>query len=65
MAGARRIAERGAVVRPLDDKELRLQVCLASRSLLKKAPVRSLLRDSIILVVCVEMSGFRLGCSVM
>jgi len=32
MAGALRIAERGAVVRPLDDKELHLQVCLASRA---------------------------------
>jgi len=32
MAGALRIAERGAVVRPLDDKDLHLQVCLASRA---------------------------------
>jgi len=32
MAGALRIAERGAVVRPLVDKDLNLQVCLASRA---------------------------------
>jgi DNA-binding transcriptional LysR family regulator len=32
MAGALRIAERGAVVRPLDDKDLHLHVCLASRA---------------------------------
>jgi DNA-binding transcriptional LysR family regulator len=32
MAGAHRIADRGAIVRPLADKELRLQVCLASRA---------------------------------
>jgi len=32
MVGALRIAERGAVVRPLDDKDLHLQVCLASRA---------------------------------
>jgi DNA-binding transcriptional LysR family regulator len=32
MPGALRIAERGAIVRPLEDKELQLQVCLASRA---------------------------------
>ena len=32
MPGALRIAERGSIVRPLDDKELQLQVCLASRA---------------------------------
>ena len=32
MAGALKIAERGAIVRPLDDKDLHLQVCMASRA---------------------------------
>lgn len=32
MTGAQRIAERGAVVRPIADKELQTQVCLASRA---------------------------------
>ena len=32
MPGALRIAERGSIVRPLEDKELQLQVCLASRA---------------------------------
>lgn len=32
MTGALRVAERGATVRPLADKELQLQVCLASRA---------------------------------
>jgi DNA-binding transcriptional LysR family regulator len=32
MSGARRIAERGAIVRPIADEELRLQICLASRA---------------------------------
>jgi DNA-binding transcriptional LysR family regulator len=32
MPGALRIAERGAIVRPLEDKELQIQVCLASRA---------------------------------
>jgi DNA-binding transcriptional LysR family regulator len=32
MPGALRIAERGAIVRPLNDKELQVQVCLASRA---------------------------------
>lgn len=32
MPGALRIAERGAIVRPLADKELHLQVCMASRA---------------------------------
>lgn len=32
MTGAQRIAQRGAFVRPIADKELQLQVCLASRA---------------------------------
>jgi DNA-binding transcriptional LysR family regulator len=32
MTGALRIAERGATVRPIADKELQVQVCLASRA---------------------------------
>jgi len=32
MTGALRIAERGATVRPIADKELYVQVCLASRA---------------------------------
>jgi DNA-binding transcriptional LysR family regulator len=32
MPGALRIAERGSIVRPLEDRELQLQVCLACRA---------------------------------
>lgn len=32
MSGAHRIAERGAIVRPIADEELHVQVCLASRA---------------------------------